>query len=63
MTTTVLRKVTENGKTREDPIVSIYRPWSAMFLYGPGTVIPGVTDVSEEPPATPNSEGSSAGDG
>lgn len=63
MTTTVLRKVTENGKTREDPIVSIYRPWSAMFLYGPGTVIPGVTDVSEEPPATPNSEENSAGDG
>ena len=63
LTATVIRKVTENGRTREDPIVSIYRPWNAMYLYGPGTVIPGVTDVKEEPAATPNSEGNSAGDG
>jgi vancomycin resistance protein YoaR len=55
MTTTVIRTVTENGKSREDPIVSVYRPWNAMFLYGPGTEIPGVTDV-EEPDAT-ESEG------
>ena len=51
MTTTVIRTVTENGKSREDKIVSVYRPWNAMFLYGPGTEIPGVTDV-EEPDAT-----------
>jgi vancomycin resistance protein YoaR len=55
MTTTVIRTVTENGKSREDKIVSVYRPWNAMFLYGPGTDIPGVTDV-EEPDAT-ESEG------
>ena len=61
LTATVIRKVTENGNTREDPIVSIYRPWNAMFLYGPGTVIPGVTDVEEEPTATPNSEENSDG--
>ena len=40
LTATVIRKVTENGTTREDRITSIYRPWNAMFLYGPGTVIP-----------------------
>ena len=55
MTTTVIRTVTENGKSREDRIVSVYRPWNAMFLYGPGTVIPGVTDV-EEPTASSTEE-------
>ncbi len=55
MTTTVIRKVTENGKSRDDRIVSVYRPWNAMFLYGPGTVIPGVTDV-EEPTASSTEE-------
>ncbi|MXX26447.1 MAG: hypothetical protein F4Z82_13510 [Caldilineaceae bacterium SB0668_bin_21] len=63
LTATVIRKVTENGRTREDPIRSVYRPWNAMFLYGPGTVIPGVTDVKEEPTATPQSEGNSDGGG
>ncbi len=62
LTATVIRKVTENGRTREDPIVSIYRPWSAMFLYGPGTDIPGVTDV-EEPTATPTTEENTDGGG
>lgn len=60
MTTTVIRKVIENGITREDPIVSVYRPWSAMFLYGPGSVIPGVTDV-EEPTATPSATAEAGG--
>lgn len=55
MTATVIRTVTENGKSRTDPIVSVYRPWNAVFLYGPGTVIPGVTDVVE-PTATPEEE-------
>ena len=63
MTAIVIRKVTENGRTREDPIRSVYRPWNAMFLYGPGTVIPGVTDVKEEPTATPTREENSSGDG
>ena len=61
LTTTVIRKVTENGVTREDPIRSVYRPWNAMYLYGPGTVIPGVTDV-EEPTPAPTTE-ASGGDG
>ena len=60
LTATVIRKVTENGRTREDPIRSVYRPWNAMYLYGPGTVIPGVTDV-EEPAATPATEGNTDG--
>ncbi len=51
LTATVIRKVTENGRTREDPIRSVYRPWNAMYLYGPGTVIPGVTDVAEPAPS------------
>ena len=58
MTATVIRTVTENGESREDRIVSVYRPWNAMFLYGPGTVIPGVTDVDEEAAADPEREGS-----
>ncbi|MXZ20552.1 MAG: vancomycin resistance protein, partial [Caldilineaceae bacterium SB0665_bin_25] len=62
LTATVIRKVTENGVTREDPIRSVYRPWNAMFLYGPGTVIPGVTDV-EEPTPAPTAEASAGGDG
>ncbi len=61
LTATVIRKVTENGRTREDPIRSVYRPWNAMYLYGPGTVIPGVTDV-EEPTAPPTTEGNTDGD-
>ena len=63
LTATVIRKVTENGQTRKDPIRSVYRPWNAMYLYGPGTVIPGVTDVKEAPTATPQSEGNSDGGG
>ncbi len=62
MTATVIRQVTENGNTREDRIVSVYRPWNAMFLYGPGTVIPGVTDV-EEPTPTPEENSASDGGG
>lgn len=52
LTATVLRTVTQDGKSREDRIESVYLPWDAMYLYGPGTVIPGVTDV-KEPTATP----------
>ena len=62
LTATVIRKVTQNGVTREEAIRSVYRPWNAMYLYGPGTVIPGVTDV-EEPTPAPATEESSGGDG
>ncbi len=62
MTATVIRKVTENGATREDRITSVYLPWNAMYLYGPGTVIPGVTDVKEPTPA-PTEEVTAGGEG
>ncbi len=30
-----------DGKVREEKIVSKYRPWQAVYLYGPGTSVPG----------------------
>jgi len=47
-TVTVERTIVENGRTRVDKLVSVYQPWSAVFLVGPGTQIPG-----PEKPATP----------
>lgn len=47
-TVTVERTIVENGESRVDKIVSVYQPWSAVFLVGPGTPIPG-----QEKPATP----------
>ena len=55
-TATVIRTITENGESREERIVSVYRPWNAMFLYGPGTVIAGVTDLDEETAAASEQE-------
>lgn len=48
LTVTVERTIVENGQSRTDKIVSVYQPWSAVFLVGPGTPIPG-----QEKPATP----------
>jgi vancomycin resistance protein YoaR len=48
LTVTVERTIVENGESRTDKIVSVYQPWSAVFLVGPGTTIPG-----QEQPATP----------
>ena len=48
LTATVERTIVENGQSRTDKIVSVYQPWSAVFLVGPGTPIPG-----QEKPATP----------
>lgn len=31
---------TEDGKERVDKFVSRYRPWQAVYLYGPGTTLP-----------------------
>ncbi len=33
-----------DGKVHEEKIVSRYRPWQAVFLYGPGTSVPGQTE-------------------
>ena len=30
-----------DGQVHEEKIVSKYRPWKAIYLYGPGTQIPG----------------------
>lgn len=48
LTVTVERTIVENGESRVDKLVSVYQPWSAVFLMGPGTQIPG-----QEKPATP----------
>ncbi len=48
LTVTVERTIVENGESRVDKLVSVYQPWSAVFLMGPGTTIPG-----EEKPTTP----------
>ncbi len=48
LTVTVERTIVENGASRVDKIVSLYQPWSAVFLVGPGTPIPG-----QEKPAAP----------
>ena len=49
LTATVERTIVENGTTRVDKIVSVYQPWSAVYLVGPGTPIPG----QEKPTPTP----------
>ncbi len=41
MAVTVQRTITENGVTRTDEMISKYQPWQAMYLVGPGVVIPG----------------------
>ena len=47
LTVSVERTIVENGQSRVDTITSVYQPWSAVFLVGPGTPIPG-----QEKPAT-----------
>lgn len=42
---------TEDGKERVDKFVSRYRPWQAVFLYGPGTQLP--PEASGGAPTTP----------
>ncbi|MBI3960134.1 MAG: VanW family protein [Chloroflexi bacterium] len=48
LTVTVERTIVENGESRVDKLVSVYQPWSAVFLVGPGTPIPG-RDTSGTP--------------
>jgi len=47
-TVTVERTIVENGQSRVEKLVSVYQPWNALFLVGPGTPIPG-----QEKPTTP----------
>lgn len=46
LTVTVERTIVEGGETRSDKIVSVYQPWSAVYLVGPGTEVP-----ESKPPA------------
>ena len=48
LTVTIERTIVENGQSRTDQLVSVYQPWSAVYLVGPGTEIPQPTT-----PATP----------
>lgn len=40
LTVTIERTIVENGQSRTDKLVSVYQPWSAAYLVGPGTEIP-----------------------
>ncbi len=49
MDVTITRTVTRAGETlHQDVFRTRYLPWQAVFEYGPGTEIPGVTDDGEE---------------
>jgi vancomycin resistance protein YoaR len=36
-----------DGKVKQEQLVSKYRPWQAIFLYGPGTNVPGKTTSTQ----------------
>ncbi len=38
-----------DGAVKEENIVSKYRPWRAIYLYGPGTTVPGKTSSATTP--------------
>lgn len=40
---------TEDGKERTDKFISRYRPWQAVFLYGPGTALPPEAAAEAQP--------------
>lgn len=40
MSVTVTRTIVENGTTRTDTLKSLYQPWRAVYLVGPGTPVP-----------------------
>mgnify|MGYP001256816960 CR=1 FL=1 len=40
MSVTVTRTIVENGTTRTDTLKSLYQPWRAVYLVGPGTLTP-----------------------
>ncbi len=54
MDVTVKRIVrAEDGKERVDKFVSRYRPWQAIYLYGPGTALPPEATAGAQPTPTP----------
>ncbi len=40
LTAKVTRTIVENGETRTEVMTSKYEPWRAVYLYGPGAVVP-----------------------
>jgi vancomycin resistance protein YoaR len=40
MSVTITRTIVENGTTRTDTLKSLYQPWQAVYLVGPGTPVP-----------------------
>jgi vancomycin resistance protein YoaR len=40
MAVTVTRTIVEDGATRTDTLKSLYQPWRAVYLVGPGTLAP-----------------------
>ncbi len=46
MSALVTRTIVENGATRTDILKSLYQPWRAVYLVGPGTPVP--TPKAEE---------------
>jgi vancomycin resistance protein YoaR len=40
MSALVTRTIVENGETRTDTLKSLYQPWRAVYLVGPGTPVP-----------------------
>jgi vancomycin resistance protein YoaR len=48
MTVAVTRTIVENGTTRTDTLKSLYQPWQAVYLVGPGTLAPTPTPGAEE---------------
>ncbi len=57
MRVVVTRRITEDGQTREEELVSVYQPWRAVYLVGPGTEIPATATPTAQP--TPASEAAS----
>ena len=57
MTSKVTRTILENGETRSETLTSVYQPWRAVYLYGPGVDVPATPTASPRSDATGNGEG------
>ena len=53
MRVVVKRRITQDGQTREEELVSVYQPWRAVYLVGPGTEIPATPTPTSEATSTP----------
>ena len=53
MRVVVKRRITQDGQTREEELVSVYQPWRAVYLVGPGTEIPATPTPTSEAASAP----------